>query len=347
DLAGPFRNSSRPSYFIAILMLPVGVLVGFGFVALRELSRRPRYLVSGALALALVLESWVARWPILPIRSDSAYASLNADPASGAVLELPPQNDKSQYMINQICHGRPLLGGYVARTPDYPLITAASALNRLWQALPPAPDIVEHNPAHELATLGTRFVVLNTEDLSSALLERLRQQLATPGISRYAVDEKAEIYQIDPEAAQPVLVLMDGWNDAESDGQRVWRWIGNRATIKVLARSRALMSLSFPATGFESERGLRILFDGQPLGDYQIPAAPFDRRVTLSLLVPAGEHSLTFESTASATTDGRRFSVSIERMDVEASYIAGSNDRAWQYTPPPTIGALGAPPCSS
>ncbi|HEY0607435.1 MAG TPA: hypothetical protein VGD58_31245, partial [Herpetosiphonaceae bacterium] len=47
DLAGPFRNSSRPSYFIAILMLLVGVLVGFGFVALRELSRRPRYLLSG------------------------------------------------------------------------------------------------------------------------------------------------------------------------------------------------------------------------------------------------------------------------------------------------------------
>lgn len=347
DLVGPFRNSSRPSYFVAILMLPVGVLVGFGFVALRELSWRPRYLLSGALALVLVLESWVARWPILPIRSDAAYASLNANPTPGAVLELPPQNDKSQYMINQLCHGRPLLGGYVARTPDYPLITAESALHRLWQALPPAPDIVEHNPAHELATLGTRFIVLNTQDLSYALLERLHQQLATPGISQYAVHEKVEIYQIDPEAAQPVLVLMDGWNDVESDAQRVWRWIGDRATIKVLARSRALLSLSFPATGFETERGLRILLDGQPLGDFQIPAAPFDRRVNLSFLVPAGEHSLTFESAASPTNDGRRFSVSIERMDVAASYIVGSTDRAWQYTPPPTVSALSAPPCSS
>ena len=347
DLAGPFRNSSRPSYFIAILMLPIGVLVGFGFTALRSLSQRSRYLLSGGLALVLVLETWVARWPILPIRSHAAYASLNADPSPGAVLELPPQNDKSQYMLNQICHGRPLMGGYVARTPDYPLITSASALRPLWHALPPEPDIVEHNPAHELATLGTRFVVLNTEDLSFARLEQLHQQLAIPGISRYAVDEQVEIYGIDPEAAQPVLVLDKGWNDVERDGQRVWRWIGDQATITVLARSRAVMSLSFPATGFETERKLRILLDDQPLGEYQIPAAPFDRLVNLALLVPAGEHTLSFESAASQTSDGRRFSVSIERMQVEASYIAESTDRAPQFSAPPTINALNAPPCSS
>lgn len=347
DLAGPFRNSSRPSYFIAILMLPVGVLVGFGFLALRGLPQRQRYLLSALLAAVLVLETWVARWPILPIRSDAAYASLNADPLPGAVLELPPQNDKSQYMINQICHGRPLMGGYVARTPDYPLITSESALRRLWQALPPSPDIVEHNPAHELATLGTRFIVLNTEDISYALLERLHQQLSTAGISQYASHEKVEIYKIDPDAAQAVLVLTNGWNDVESDGQRVWRWIGDQATIKVLARSRAVMSLSFPATGYESERSLRILLDGQPLGDYQVPAAPFDRRINLSFLVPAGEHNLTFESAASPTSDGRRFSVSIEQMDVEVSYIAESSDRAFPYTTPPTIAMLGAPPCSA
>jgi hypothetical protein len=343
DLLGPFRNSSRPSYFIAILMLPVGVLVGFGFRALAALPRRGRYLLSGALAALLVLESWVARWPILPIRSDAAYASLHADPLPGAVLELPPQNDKSQYMLNQLCHGRPLMGGYVARTPYYPLIT--SALRRLWQALPPSPDIVAHNPAQELATLGTRFVVLNTEDLSYAQLDRLRQLLATEGISRYAVHEKVEIYQVDPQAARPALVLNRDWHEVESDGTRVWRWVGDQATIQILARSRAIVSLAFPATGYQAERPLRILLNGELLAEYQIPAAPYDRLVRFSLLLPAGEHELSFQSQSSPTPDGRRFSVSIEQMDVEARYLPDSKDHAPQFAAPPTLPMLDAPPC--
>ncbi len=105
------------------------------------------------------------------------------------------------------------------------------------------------------------------------------------------------------------------------------------------------MSLTFPATGYAAKRPLRILLDGRLLAEYTIPAAPYDRTVKLLFLLPAGEHALSFQSTASATADGRRFSVSIEQMEVEASYLAESPDRAPQLSPPPVIEKLSRAPC--
>jgi predicted kinase len=50
------------------------------------------------------------------------------------------------------------------------------------------------DPASELASLGTRFVVLDLTHLSQGDRDRLRRQLAVPGIDRFLVNETREIY---------------------------------------------------------------------------------------------------------------------------------------------------------
>src|SRR3712207_9565112 len=50
-------------------LFPYTTLFRSGFAALRSLSQRSRYVLSGVLTLVRVLETWGARWPILPIHS--------------------------------------------------------------------------------------------------------------------------------------------------------------------------------------------------------------------------------------------------------------------------------------
>lgn len=260
--------------------------------------------------IALVLfEFWPRPLPLLALSTSPVNSTLAADRQTGGVLELPPRTNDSRAMLNQLCHGRPLAGGYLARTPDFPPINGASAFRRLWLADPEQPDIVAHAPAAELATLGVRFVVLNSDQMSGVRAERLRALLDAPGITR--AGGPGEVYAIDPAAARPALRLGSGWYAPERDGERVWRWTSGRAEIVLLSRSTATISLGFDATAYARDQTLALALDELPLGTVTIPAAPASRRIQLNLLVPAGTHRLSLQSNAEAVPDGRILGLSV------------------------------------
>lgn len=322
DALGPFRNSTRPNYFIAVLTLPLSVLVALGIQALPETMRGrwffaegrcrsapPRTLALVAAAL-LVFELWPHPLPLLPLAVSPAATALRADLAAGAVLELPPRTNDSRAMLNQLCHGRPLAGGYLARTPDYPPVNAASALRRLWLADPGQPDIFAHDPAGELATLGVRFVALNTDQMSGARVGRLRALLDAPGIARVGAGAP-EVYAVDPAAARPAVRPGAGWHAPERDGARVWRWTSGAAELELLARAPSTVTLAFTITAYAEDRPLALALDGAPLAVVRAPAAPGSRAVRLRFLLPAGSHRLTLASGAAGAPDGRALGVSV------------------------------------
>jgi len=104
DLFPFFRNASRPSLFVAVMLIPVTVLVALGITALwapgdqgcRNVSR----FRAGILAALVVFEYLVGLWPLIRVRSAPESLLLNADPVPGAVLELPPQLDQSEGLLN-------------------------------------------------------------------------------------------------------------------------------------------------------------------------------------------------------------------------------------------------------
>ncbi len=344
DSFGPFKNSTRPSRFLAVMMLPMAILAGFGMQALltRWPDRTP--VLASLIAGVLFVELLVAPWPILSIQVDPVYTALNRSAEPGALIELPPRNDDSRYMLNQLCHGRPLAGGYLARTPHYPLVSYDSTMRRLWYAESAPPDIFQYDPASELEKIGVRFVVLHLDYLSGSALERLRRQLHAPGMLRYAVNDQIEIYRVDANALRPVLLPTAGWYPAESDGQQTWRWIGDSASMQVLARSRSLVSLTLSMTGYESPRPLRVAVDGLPLVDTIVPAAPQMTTVRLSFVVPAGVHDLRLESAALPAADGRRLSVSVMRLTFSSDELLDPSMPA-PLQPPQTFPSLPWLPC--
>lgn len=177
-------------------MLPASVLAALGAQALAGACRaagrapQPRGLRRPAAPWAAASRAAAVRALAAPAAAGAAgggpaYAAMRADAAPGAVLELPPRTNDSRAMLNQVCHGRPLAGGYLARTPDYPPINGASATQRLWAAEAEQPDIFAHQPAAELAALGVRFVTLSTDQMSGSRAARLRALLEAPGLARW------------------------------------------------------------------------------------------------------------------------------------------------------------------
>ncbi len=349
DLVGPFRNSSRPAIFVALMLIPVAVLVALGIAALRtpatERGRMGAVPWAPMLAALVVIESLVAPWPLMRLRAVPESLALNADPTPGAVLDLPPRLNDSVGLLNQICHGRPIMGGYLARIPFYPIVAASSATRDLWLAAEPLPDIMPLDPAAELASLGTRFVVLDLTQLPRVDQRRLREQLAVPGISRFSASDRREIYAVDPAAARPVVVLGAGWYEAEREGVRRWRWMGERAEVLLLARERSLVTLSWRATAYGAPRPLRVRLGDQRLIEVSVPAAPYDRTVALRLILPPGQATLTLESVAENVADGRRLSLSVSELRLAALPVSAAWAAMDPLDIPPTRPAIGAPPC--
>jgi hypothetical protein len=345
DYAEPLRNSSRPGYFVALWMLPISVLVGYGIAAIRGIGHGRQPLLIGGAITILIVELLPRPWPMLALHVDPLYAELANLPQPGAVLELPPDNDYSQSMLNQLCHGRPLAGGYLARTPDYPPVSFDSALQQLWYAKAPSADVFSFDTASELATLGIHVVALNLDQLSPRRLILLRQQLRAPGIERYAQNDHVELYTIDMRRARPLVLPAAGWAMPESNQGISWRWMGDQAGMRILARSSAIVRISFTATAYQSARPLKLRFDQVSAGEYDIPAAPAARRLNLVLFVPAGEHSLSLESIAEPTSNHRQLSLSIEQVQLTGTEVEGLASQLAPLEPVlPTTPAR--PPCA-
>lgn len=344
DLLPIFRNSSRPAIFIAHMLIPVAALVALGLDAAGAALRGGRLAPVG-LASLVVFESLVAPWPIMAMRAAPGGATLNADAAPGAVLELPPRLNDSRGLLNQVCHGRPLMGGYLARLPPYPIVSSPSASRALWRAEPPAPDIVPFDAAAELASLGVRFVALDLTELPRGDRSAIGLWLARPGIDRLSASATREVYAVDPGAARPAVVLGAGWYAVERDGARLWRWMGDRAELTLLARAPAAVALTLRATAYGAARPLELRQGDALLARVEVPAAPLDRAVTLRLLLAPGATTISLASATEPGPDGRRLSLSVGAVALAALPVAPAWAAERALAIPPTIPALAAAPC--
>jgi hypothetical protein len=269
-----------------------------------------------------VLESLVGPWPLLAMRAGPEATVMGADAVAGAVLALPPRLNDSRGLLAQICHGRPLMGGYLARIPPYPLTSYPSATRGLWHAEAPVPDIIPLSAAAELASLGVRFVALDLTELSRRDQRHLATWLDAPGISRISVGDERAVYAVDPAYAAPAPVLGAGWYELEQDGQRRWRWMGERAELTLLSRVQAAVALTLRATAYGGPRLLEVRQGAALLARVEVPGAPLDRTLSLRLLLAPGATPLTLMSPAEATPDGRRLSLSIEEVSLASLPVA-------------------------
>jgi hypothetical protein len=188
--------------------LALAVLGALGVTAWKA-AHRESWLMSAALCLAVLADFFVAPFPMAPIECPRIYQTLRDRTERGAVAELPlgigdglmglTRVDHRMFLC-QMTHGRPLVGGVLARLPSDvmqryeadPLLSGWLRLSGLddqtsvHTALPEAADASERMKADHIA-----FVMLDRERASPPLREYVEHVMP---LTLVAVEDGRALY---------------------------------------------------------------------------------------------------------------------------------------------------------
>ncbi|NTV64106.1 MAG: hypothetical protein HGA65_11300, partial [Oscillochloris sp.] len=239
----------------------------------------------------------------------------------GALLEIPPARYKySLPQLAQITHGRPIFGGYLARSPDYPLPEEAPVLSALWRVdLPADPLMIEgmDDPLVPLNYYGVGDLVVHWDKIypeQRALIPQLIERVL-PGVTPEYQDATISVYHVPSATPQPFAgIVGEGWYPAESDGAHSWRWMGASGAILIVNPTSAALpvTLSLGAYGYGGSREVALSFDDDPAGLWQVEAG--ETTAALHLWLAPGSHRLTLQARAdqeSVANSSRALSIAL------------------------------------
>ena len=206
----PIANNARmPGRALVVTHLAVAVLAAIAVSQWRSRWKRPALTVF-LLAAIVMAEGLLAPAPLVPVDHPAIYEALRDRPEPGAVLELPlgirdgfHERGRFDYrtLLYQTIHGRPMVGGFVARLP--PSLVAAHQQDPLLAFLialsgpDDAPDDVS-TPDRALAirrlnALGVAFVVVDRRQVSPQLTDYIDGTLQLAAVGR---DEDRTVYRV-------------------------------------------------------------------------------------------------------------------------------------------------------
>ena len=215
-----FSIMRTPARLTVLTMLALGVLVTFSLAALlrwarssdsRTLSRGNwRYLALGwGLPMLILFEFQVAPFPerdlVPPGWTVPIYAQIAKEPGDFALLELPlrPFGD---YMAYQTIHGKPIIGGYLARQPPYALPEQEPVVKYLLATTaagdPLKAQIDEGQGVSALQRLRVKYIIIRWWAFTPAERQEMQTKLGTllagraPDFS-YAGDQ-VDVWQLMP-----------------------------------------------------------------------------------------------------------------------------------------------------
>ncbi|MBU0703848.1 MAG: glycosyltransferase family 39 protein [Chloroflexi bacterium] len=157
-----FKWTRAPSRFVAVTMLALAVLAGFGVTRLREMFRDRRWLhlpasavVTTILGVIVLLEFCILPFPTTPVAVPAFYRRLAEEPSDFAILELPIEPYQLQPQYWQTVHGKRLIYGHISRVPEEQFAYL---------------DFIEgeiYHPTGYFEAVGIRYLVLHEDQLTS------------------------------------------------------------------------------------------------------------------------------------------------------------------------------------
>jgi hypothetical protein len=184
-------NARIPARAIVVVYLACAMLAAFGVTRLLADGRRT---LAAALVALLLIDYAAAPPPVVQLARPAVLDALLADPAGGAVLEVPTGLRDGfgetgtldpNAMWQQTIHERPISGGFVARLPRdagvrylsdpalAPVLDPPSRVMVIQAGMPDGP--LDAGPAAALTTLGFRYVLVNRTLASEAALGYVRR----------------------------------------------------------------------------------------------------------------------------------------------------------------------------
>ena len=287
----------------------------------------------------LLCELWAAPYPMAAWSVPAATASLRTLPADEAVFDVPVLPYETAYMRAQMVHGRPLVGGYLARNPDYPLFSGVPVITD-FKALEATPDLCAP-PLDGLGPgvfgyFGVGALVLHKDTLNAGALARARALAARAGLGAPVVDDpEVVIYRpaLTTTLAPWANLDTSAWYAREENaaGGGPLRWMGQRGVIRVGGRRAGPATLRLTLTSFQSPRRIAGDVDGATTKTVTVAAAP--TALEIALPAAAGATVITLRaldaSGGAAGRGRRRGPTPVERRadGVRAGPLAGPAER--------------------
>jgi len=207
----PFVGAGRiPSRQATYAMLALAVVVAYGLAALQR--QWQGFAGVAALIGCLIFAEFLTA-PVYLDRRVAAipkyYHTLAADPRPGAILDVPmdlhgAQGPGGEYMLYQTVHGRPIVGGYISRTPpaalwplERPFLNQLRA--RVYDDREPyafSAEVMSH-ALDDLRVLDVRYVVLHAEFLSSGDHRAVRHALTEVISEPIHEDEELAVWYLE------------------------------------------------------------------------------------------------------------------------------------------------------
>ena len=317
--------SHRPSHFVVITCVALAPLAGLGLNALlaRTAVRWRGWLLAGVL-LALTWEFLPPRWNLWAPTPHPYYDVLANQP--GALLVLPAAAEDLRPLIDQMRHGRPLMGGLLARAPSYDP-PQAPGMRELWRP--------EAGPLWMLPTVREdALTTLNYYGVTQIVIERTRMQpgeaaaldsvlawLLLDAPLRYE-DARLRVFQVPAAPPRGFAFFRTGWYPEEADGKHSWRWMRARGEIMLVNPSAVPwpVAVQLGVESYLNPRALDLAVDGAALGRWTIPAQPRHFTRIMHLLLPPGEHRLLLQAPLEAELAPSNRHLGIVLTDITVRY---------------------------
>lgn len=286
DVAGVFRNATRPGLFLLFAGIPLLLVVAAGIAQLPV--GWPRLLV----CLLLLLDAAPPQWVVAPLRTSAAARVVPAD--AGAVLTLPIEKNDDGPLLDQVCHGQPIVAGYLARTPTYPVALDPRTIAPELAAL----RVLPQDGFRMLQNIGVGTIIARDPETAASLQSR-----AAAGLTRIAIADAATVYTLAP-ATLPVALAGSGWWEPEGTGTTQWRWTQDEAEVVLVSNQARRISLAVAVSAL-TEIVSTWSLDGRTIARISVPAQPAALERVLTLVIPAGRSVLRLDAPATTDSHGR------------------------------------------
>jgi hypothetical protein len=328
NLFPPVRLGQRPNYLALVALLALAVVAARGVdYLLARFSGRRTALLAG-LGLLLAFELAPRPLSLTDPSVPEVFAQL-AGGEPGAVLELPFLPESSEPLKAQLVHGRPIMGGFVSRTPSYPFPHERPALRALWTRREPAElagPLWYWAAGDSLDFYGIRYIVVRWPALEPSERAALSSRLSAipQGVLQQIYDfQGLSVYERTAYRDPRPFLYQRGLYEAERDRARAWQWMGEQAELVLVNPSdepRAVV-LELRAEALRAERDLRLSLAGPggrevALAALGIQPWPSERR--LRMVLPPGETTLRLRAEAEPAdaNDPRALSVVFTQLEV-------------------------------
>lgn len=322
----------RPSHFAVICMLLATVFAGIGLQRLSmRWSRRRRTILLAGVSLLALIELWPPPRLRFTLDQPALYTQIRQLP--GAVADLPLEwMETSRSLRNQIVHEQPIMGGYVARRPEYhtrryvPLLRWISSMRRADDIVPLTHEALAAMQCH----YPIRHIIVRKDLVPAERLPQLAEVVTTLNAGPPAPtfeDERHIWYELPLFAnqCQPFVYLGAGWHSREYTATEQWRWAGAAGDIWLVNPFETTISATLHLRaeapgGPDATRTVELWQDEQRIAVWQVERARRDYTVVVTLPPGSNRLQLRAPTTFDPQTE-RAVSIAVMELQIRDYYV--------------------------